>query len=305
MTTTQKTIIALTLALAIAAGLYEARRVSRLQAQTRALLLQQDALTEQNQQLQRERDQAASRLAAAQPVTGRSHDDQSNLLKLRAEVTKLRGDSRELAQLNAAAAAKNNDPAESEMKSWLGRVNQLKAKLAQMPDQKIPELQFLTDQDWLNSVRDAKRLDTEPALSQALSALRNTAKGEFAGMLQTALHNYAQAANGQLPADMAQLKPYFASAVDDSVLQRYEFTQPGTVSEKNTPLGQDEKFYEISMNTINSSTPDENTLEPALQAYSTANNGQTPNDPAQLLPYVKTPAEQAALQKLMQNSGPK
>jgi len=125
-------------------------------------------------------------------------------------------------------------------------------------------------------------------------------------MLQTALHNYAQAANGQLPTDMSQLKPYFASAVDDSVLQRYEFTQPGTVSEKNTPLGnQDEKFYEISMNTINSWSADENTLQPALQAYSTANNGQTPNDPAQLLPYVKTPAEQAALQKLMQSSGGK
>jgi hypothetical protein len=302
----QKTIIAGTLALAVTAGLYEAHRVSRLQAQTRALLLQQDSLTEQNQQLQHERDQAASRLAAAQPAAKPSRDDQSNLLKLRAEVTKLRGDSWELAQLNAAAAAKNNDPTESEMKSWLGRVNQLKAKLGQMPDQKIPELKFLTDQDWLNAVRDNKPLETEPALGQAFSAVRNTAKGEFAGMLQTALRNYAQAANGQLPTDMSQLKPYFAPSVDDSVLQRYEFTQPGTVSEKNIPLNnQDEKFYEITGNAINSSTADENTLQPALEAYSTANNGQTPNDPAQLLPYVKTPAEQAALQKLMQNSGGK
>ncbi|HEX4646073.1 MAG TPA: hypothetical protein VH598_10725 [Verrucomicrobiae bacterium] len=302
MATTQKSFIALALALAIGIGLYEARRVSRLQAEARALLLQQESLADQNQRLQSERDQAASRLAAAQPVAARSHDDASNLLKLRAEVTKLRGDSRELAQLNAAAAAKSNDPTEAEIKSWMERVNTLKAKLGQRPDQKIPEFQFLTEQDWLDSVRDNQQLETEPGLSKALNALRDTAKGKFADALQTALRNYAQAANGQSPTDWSQLKPYFGSAVDDSVLQRYEFTQPGTVTAKTTSLvGPDDKYYEISMNTISSWNVEENTLQPALKAYSAANNGQNPNDPSQLAPYLKTPAEQAALQKLIQN----
>src|SRR5258708_14074376 len=122
------------------------------------------------------------------------------------------------------------------MKSWVGRVNQLKEKLGQMPDQKIPELQFLTDQDWLDAVRPIRQLKTETDYGQALSALRSAAKGEFAGALQNALRNYAQASNGQLPTDLSQLKPYFGSAIDDSVLQRYELTQSGMVTEKATPL---------------------------------------------------------------------
>jgi len=46
-------------------------------------------------------------------------------------------------------------------------------------------------------------------------------------------------------------------------------------------------------------------LEPALQAFSAANNGQQPTDPAQLLPYLNTPAQQAALQRMIQNSAAK
>jgi len=295
MTTIQKTLLTATLTLSVGIGIYEARLASRLQQQTVALSIQLDSLLEQNQQLQLERDQAVNSLATAQEGTGRSREDLSNLLKLRAEVKKLRGDSRELAQLNAAAASKRNDPTEAEMKSWMERVDTLKAKLGQMPGQRIPEFQFLTDQDWLDAVRNMRQLTTDGDFGQAFAALRTSAKNEFATSLQNALRNYSQAVNGQSPTDLSQLKPYFASSLDDSVFQRYEFTQPGMVTEIATPTdGPDEKYYQISMNSMNSWSADENTLQQAVQSFSSANNGQNPTDPAQLLPYVKTLAEQAA-----------
>ena len=40
--------------------------------------------------------------------------------------------------------------------------------------------------------------------------------------LRPALLQYAEDNNGQFPADLSQLKPYFKSPVDDAVLQRYE-----------------------------------------------------------------------------------
>jgi hypothetical protein len=302
MTAIQKALLTSAVTLSVGIGIYESRRASHLQGQTVALLLRQDALLEQNQQLQRERDQAVDRLGSAHEGPDPSRDDLSKLLKLRAEVTKLRGDSRELAQLNAAAASKRNDPTESEMRSWLDRVDKLKTKLGQMPGQRIPEFQLLTDQDWLDAVRNTKQLTTETDFGQAFTALRNAAKSEFVTTLQNALRNYSQAANGQPPTDLSQLKPYFAASVDDSVLQRYEFTQPGMVTEIASPTdGQDDKYYQVSMNSINSWSADENTLQRAVQSFSSANSGQSPTDPAQLLPYVKTPAEQAALQKLLRN----
>jgi hypothetical protein len=41
-------------------------------------------------------------------------------------------------------------------------------------------------------------------------------------------------------------------------------------------------------------------MEPAMKAFSTANNGHSPNDPSQLLPYITTPEQQAALQEVQQ-----
>jgi hypothetical protein len=276
-----------------------------MQKQIDALLLQQDSLNQQNQQLQGERDQARNSLSS--PVTGgSSHEDHSNLLKLRAAVSTLQSDSRELARLKAAAASKASDPTESEMRSWLDRANKLKEKLKQMPDQNIPEIQLLTEQGWLSAARDIGQLQTDADFNQALSALRNSAKSEFVPTLQNALRKYAQANNNQLPTEMSQLKPFFTSSVDDSLLQRYEITQPGVVTLKPTPLDDvDDKYYEVGLNTISGWSTGEAALQQATVAFSTANNGQSPTDPSQLLPYVKTPVEQAALQKLLHNQAPK
>jgi len=302
MTTLQKTLVTTALAAALGTGFYEARRVSHWQAQTLALHQQHDALAAQ---LQQERDDAKARAAAQQSSAG-SPGDLSELLKLRAQVAKLQDDSRELARLRAGAASNAIDPTASAMNSWLVRVKKLKDRLGQMPNQSIPELQFLTDQNWLGVVKNRQQLETDADFDQALSDLRSSAKGEFASMVQNALRNYAQANNGQSPTDMSQLQPYFASSIDGSVLQRYELAQPGTVTEKTTPLNnQNDNYYQISVNTITGRSGNEITLEPAMQAFSAANNGQAPNDPAQLLPYLNTPAQQAALQQMIQNAAAK
>jgi RNA polymerase sigma factor (sigma-70 family) len=304
MTTIQKALIATTLAASVGTGIYETRRASSLQEQAQTLLLQQGSLTSQNQQLQEERDDAATRLAAAQHGGGQPRRDLSELLKLRAEVTKLRGDSQELAQLKATI---NSDPTESIAKSWMTRVKQLDQRLGQMPGQTIPELQFLTGQDWLNAVKDSKQLESDADFAQALGALRDSARSEFAAMVQGALRSYAQANGGQPPTDLSQLQPYFPSPVDDSVLQRYQLAQSGVVTEIPTPLGdQDDHYYQIGADDIGSTSGSvaENTLQPALQAFAAANNGQKPTDPSQLLPYVTTPAQQAVIQKMIQNGHP-
>jgi hypothetical protein len=299
MTSIRKALIVTALIAAVGTGIYEAHRASQLQQLAQALLLQQDSLTTQ---LRHESKEAANELAAARQPGNQSLNDQAELRKLRAEAARLRGAARELAQVKADAASQSQDPAELAMRSLVDRVKKLQEKLGQMPDQRIPEFQFLSDQDWFNAVKNIGQPETDADIAHALTALRTSAKDEFANIVQSALRGYAQANNGQSPAEMSQLQPYFTSSVDGSVLQRYQLTQPGTVTELATPLDdQDGKYYQISMNTINSSSRDEDILQPAADAYSAANNGQAPSDPAQLLPYATTPTEQAALQKLIQH----
>ena len=68
-----------------------------------------------------------------------------------ADVPRLRG---EVGRLRENTHSSNNDPTAAAAKSWLARVSQLKERLQQTPGAKIPEFQFLTEQDWLNAAQN-------------------------------------------------------------------------------------------------------------------------------------------------------
>ena len=308
MTTLQKALITTTLVAAIGAGAYEARQASVLRTQFQALQQQQAPLREQLQQLQRERDDASSKLTAQQ-------QELEQLRRNLAEIPRLRGGGG--ARLRNDAQSKEitpNESAESLAKSWVNRVNQLRQRLEQWPDKKIPELQFLTDEDWLNAAKG--KLETDTDYRKALSALRAAGEQKFiATLLQPALKEYGKANNGQLPADLSELQPYFQSPVDEAILQRWEVAPADTV--KALGLGGDviitqkapvDVLYDTrfgvgpngrgSTDFLSSVTRD--VLASVNRAFAAANNGRYPDDVSELLPYAVTPAQQAALQKLLQ-----
>ena len=134
MTTIQKTLIAATITVAIGTGIYEARQVARLRDQVHALQQQQAPLIGQIKQMRRQRDDASGKLAALQQENERLRRDTTELARLRGEVARLRNDAQELAQLKGADTDSAN-PAASEMKSWLSRVNRLRQHLEQTPGQ--------------------------------------------------------------------------------------------------------------------------------------------------------------------------
>ncbi|HUA37656.1 MAG TPA: RNA polymerase sigma factor [Candidatus Sulfopaludibacter sp.] len=92
MTALQKTIIGSALVAAIGTGVYEAREAASARAEAQTVQQQRTLLTEQVSQSQRERNDAINRLAASLAENERLQSDQneSELLKLRAEATRLR-----------------------------------------------------------------------------------------------------------------------------------------------------------------------------------------------------------------------
>ena len=112
--------------------------------------------------------------------------------------------------------------------SWLARVNLLKGRVQQTPGAKIPELQYLTDDDWLSAAKGD--LKTDEDYKRAMSNLRNMAETALIqSQFQPALKLYAQANNGQFPTDLSQLKSYFNPPVDDSILQRWAIVPASAV----------------------------------------------------------------------------
>src|SRR4029079_12050521 len=113
---------------------------------------QHGMLAGQIDQMNRDRDEAANRLAPPVDQMERSRENAAELLKLRAEVARLRVDSQELAQLKAAGGT--NDFAERELRLWVGRVKKLRQFADENPSLQIPEFKLLTEQDWLEETRE-------------------------------------------------------------------------------------------------------------------------------------------------------
>jgi len=92
MTTLQKTLVTATIAVLAGAGIYEARQAAQLRDQIHTLQQQQAPLADQIQQLQRERNDATNLVAGLRVENGqlRSNPNETELLKLRAEVMRLR-----------------------------------------------------------------------------------------------------------------------------------------------------------------------------------------------------------------------
>jgi RNA polymerase sigma factor (sigma-70 family) len=174
MTTFQKTLVTTALAATVGAGIFEVHQNSRLREQNQMLQQQQSLWSEQIRQLQRERDDATNQLGSliVENEQLRSHSNENELLKLRGEVT----------QLKTAEVQAGNDPMEVAIKAWLTKVNHLKQRLEQMPELKIPELQFVTEKDWLNAANSSSQLDTDADYRWDLRQLRDSGEDTFGGI---------------------------------------------------------------------------------------------------------------------------
>jgi RNA polymerase sigma factor (sigma-70 family) len=243
MTAIQKTVIAATIAVLAGAVIYETRQASQLREQVQAFQQQQTQLAEQIQQLGRERDEATSRTAALGAELA-SIKNNNELLRLRGEVTRLRINVRELEQSRTGIEITTNDVFGATAAAWAKTANSFKQWFEQNPDKSIPELQLLTEADWLFEARRNLQVFTNRSqgndIHMIADSLRTTAKSRFANMLSHALSGYIASNAGSLPDDLSQLLPYFAPvsdtssfarSVDPSILQRYELLQTGQISD--------------------------------------------------------------------------
>ena len=228
MTTLQKTIITVTIAAAVGTGIYEAHQASTLRSQVQSLQQQQALLTEQLSAIKTEKDRPSNLAAQAKDSRTLSQAQFSELLRLRGDVARLRGESKELAQLKTGDFEKTNNPIEVAARAWAGKVPELVQRVEQSPEPKIPEFQFLTPRDWLDVAKDAN-LDTDADVRNAVRMLEGPAKNAFATLMRVALNGFVEAHNGELPSEISQLRPFFPVPVKDDVLQRYELLHSGNV----------------------------------------------------------------------------
>jgi len=226
LTTTQlKIATGAVVAAAVGTAIYQASETRSLRTQLLTLQQQQGPLSEQIGQLTSERDAAARSLPRLREDNQRLSPKTADLLRLRAEVARLRS-------IIESARSSTNDPVEAMIESWIAGLNQIKAAVENTPEAVIPEFRLLSDRDWWNA---AKHIAAGMDEKEVLSGMRFSARYAFQKLAQPALQKYVLTHNSQFPTDLAQLRPYFKSPVDDAVLEQWQIVPasefPGILSQ--------------------------------------------------------------------------
>ena len=257
----------------------------------------------------------------AQPLALRQH---ATLLEKQIAATRARLDAtrselasteRELAALPALADTDASRARDFEVAAWLARVQTLNQLLTQNPAQRIPELQLLDDEDWLNASRSVET-DTEEHRRLALANLRCRAKQRFISLLSPALRKYAGASQGQPPPVVPALAPYFDPPVDPAILARYDIVRASfpvnlysawSIQESSAvDADYDDRVSVYANGSIGVTKapvawiPDFNVRsQRAFLAFAEANRAP-PKDPTQLIPYFNPPLDLATIEKILE-----
>lgn len=109
------------------------------------------------------------------------------------------------------------------------KVEDLKAVMARLPEQAIPELKLATLSDWY--VAADGKLETVEDYRRALGKIRSLAETRFAKLLQPALGDYLRANNNEFPSDTAQLRSFVGPEINDEMLRRYAIVPSKTLEE--------------------------------------------------------------------------
>ena len=304
MTTFQKITVGAALAASVGTGVYEAHQASTLQSQIQTLRQQQSPLAEQIGQLQRERDDATNRLTALTEELAKAKSNNLDLMKLRSQMTQLRNETEV-----------ENDPAFQKARLWMAKELNLRQQFEQHPDQWIPEMKFLSSEEWLDQARKAD-LDTANGIRLALCNVRAAAAFNFGGQISRALQIYLDAHNQQLPDSTSELVSYFRPPVDEAgkVLSRYRMLsseeqanpayQGASIIEK-TLVDHVESAILIGPKIVSSAPPPNwpsvlpDELKPVLQSYFDKSGEHDCLSFYDLEPYTTTPAEKEALNKFI------
>jgi hypothetical protein len=286
---------------------------SKLRAENQELQQQNTQLSEQMTPLTAENARLSNQIAQATENQMAQRSQSNELLRLRGEVARLRQDAGGSKRSKVPGEEASNDPAiQTVIETLAKRVTQLRQKFDQMPNRKIPELNYLADKDWLAVVGDVEKMESDEEISSAMSSMRSRAKSEFGTMMRKALRRYAEANGDMLPTDITQLQPYFDQPVDVAALQRYQIAEAGKladlgvgkvlIKEIGPPVDDEyDSHFEFSLNgtTSNSRSRIGDALEQAAVAYANANGGLLPKTPEQLASYLNQEVDPGRVQKFL------
>ena len=195
------------------------------------------------------------------------------------------------------------------MVSTLFKREKLKEQFDAAPDSWIPELNLVTEEDWILAASGP--LDSNANIRRAMSRIRGIGEGRFGGHLSTALKHYADVHDGRFPAELRDLDEFLDGDLDRSLLDRWTILDSAEI--ESVKLGTDfvitqkapvddvfDQRHVIGPGGRGSTDFLSDQIQQHFRALSEAfrsDHGSWPRDPSDLLPYVQTEEQRTAFEK--------
>lgn len=241
------------------------------------------------------------------------------------EIVRLKKDLEDLHRLRAAATNNRLTLAKLQRErsgravvsasatALIDRFDILKNQFELMPDSWIPEMVLLTEDDWLQAAR--REINNELDLRRSMSELRGYAEKMVVSEIAKAVRKHKEVTGLEFPQTIKGLGPYLDEGIDETVLSRWDLVPEKSVNGIRTGdteyvITQKEPIDEIfdkmhvigpngqaSTDVIHSVTSD--ALLSVYKEYEESNNGRPFEAVQELLPFVETSEQQAALEKLL------
>lgn len=175
-------------------------------------------------------DRSVATLEADVLRIGNERDDA--LLKasqLQMEVTRLEASlSENNSTLMAALPPESDQRFENALDAWIGRVNSLAAYLKNHPEKRIPQMDLLSDQEWLDVTKGD--LESEADFREALGKLRGIARQKTAKEIGRALKSTITANGGRAPTDPQELAAHLPAGFNLEILRQLSANPSGEIA---------------------------------------------------------------------------
>lgn len=208
----------------------------------------------------------------------------------------------------------SDDALTAEITAWLDRASGLRQALADRPELRIPELQLLTNENWMAAAQQihSASLDsisgrTEIDFTPNLASLRRTAQRNLIEATYGAVQKFRLQHGGALPEDLDQLVPFFPAPFDPVIFSRYDVvSENGRLAVAEKPDGAINPaqlaYFEyrvkpplpVATKSITES-PLQRIVREGAQHFADAHGGTRATKPEELIPHLAQPMSPAQL----------
>jgi RNA polymerase sigma factor (sigma-70 family) len=225
MTTFQKTVLAMSVAVVVGVAVYETSKASTLRSQVNDSRNEGASLAGDVERVNREWEEANVRLAGLRADNERFRRSEAELEGLRAEVARLSVEQLKMKEVLATNFM------ETAAREWLYLLSQLREYLEANPEQKLPEHQFVAMSDWLYTAGAKDAAGEFLHVTNSLSALNRRAEVSFAGIVSEGFRKFISANKGQRPTDLKQLGAYVQPEIMEVLASHYDVVPKSIIPE--------------------------------------------------------------------------